>query len=557
MTDTGFLVTLALALVAATIGAAVAVRLRQSAILGYVAAGILIGPYTAGPVAEPETVGALADLGLIFLLFAVGLELSVRDLLRVGRVAIVGGVIQIATMTVLGYVAALALGFTPMEALFFGAFISMASSTVIAKVLGERGELDAQHGRIALSWSVIQDLATVIFVVLLTALTQGGDLGTEIGVAIVRALIFLAVLIPLGRYVLPWAFERIASLRNREVFVLSVVAVALGMAYVSELFGVSLALGAFLAGLLVGESDISHQIAGELGPLRDVFAGVFFVSVGMLINPGYIVGAPLLVLVAILLIVPLKGFLSAALARLLGAPGRTAVLTGVALAHSGEFSFLLARIGSDAGAVGEAMFSLMLAGAGASIVLAPSLSRYAPTVLRGVDRRRDSAPVEPIAVAGAGRPRFAVICGYGRVGRLVGAALERRGFPFVVIEADPRICRDLRAAGVPVVQGLAENVRNLERTDMTRARVVVVTLPDPIAMRQVVHYVRREHPRVPVIARARTASDREVLEREGVGEIVVAETEVALEMARFTLGRLGVSAPETAAIVQGLRRRTS
>jgi monovalent cation:H+ antiporter-2, CPA2 family len=237
--------------------------------------------------------------------------------------------------------------------------------------------------------------------------------------------------------------------------------------------------------------------------------------------------------------------------------GRTAVLSGVALAHSGEFSFLLARIGAEAGAVAEGMFSLMLAGAGASIVLAPPLSRYAPTAMRAIDRRRRHAPdAGPVIPPESGPRRYAVICGFGRVGRLVGAALERRGFPFVVIEADPRVCRDLRARKIPVIQGLAENERNLDRIDFGRAQVVVVTVTDPIAMRQVVHYVRREAARVPLIARARTGSDREVLQREGVGEIVVAETEVALEMARYTLGRLGVSGPETAAIVQGLRRRS-
>ncbi|HEY7024004.1 MAG TPA: cation:proton antiporter [Candidatus Limnocylindrales bacterium] len=561
MTDTAFLVTLALALIVATIGAAIAVRLGQSAILGYVAAGVLIGPYTAGPIADAHTVAALADVGLVFLLFAVGLELSIRDLLRVRRIAFAGGLIQVAASVVMGYAVALALGFKPIEALFFGAFISQSSSTVIAKILGDRGELDSQHGHIALGWTVLQDLSTVVLVVLLTALSEGGDLTIDVAIATAKAVLFLVVLVPVGLYVLPRLFERIALLRSREVFVLTVVAVALGTAYVSELFGLSLALGAFLAGLLIGESDISHQISSELGPLRDVFAGVFFVSIGMLFNPAFVLAAAGLVAVAVFLIVPVKATLVAGLSRLLGAPTRSAILAGVVLAEAGEFSFLLARLGASQGAVGDVMFSLMLAAAAVSIVVAPWLARYAPGALREIDRRRpitaeEAMPVAPTESARAPR-RFAVLCGYGRVGRLVGAALERRGFPFVVIEADPRICRELRARGVPVIQGLAENERNLDRVEFQRAQVVVVTLPDAVALRQVVHHVRREHPRVPIVARARSASDREMLEREGAGEIVVAETEVALEMARFTLGRLGVSGPETAAIVQGLRRRTA
>lgn len=559
MTDTGFLVTLAIALIAAAIGAAIAVRLGQSAILGYVAAGVLIGPYTAGPTAEPETVAALADVGLVFLLFAVGLELSLRDMLRVRKIAILGGSIQVTALVVIGFLAATALGFGPLESLFLGAFISQSSSTVIAKILAERGELDASHGHIALGWATLQDLSTIVLVVLLTALSLGGDLATDLGLALAKAAVFLAILLPLGLKVLPWALERLTLLRSREVFILSVVAVALGTAYVSELFGLSLALGAFLAGLLVSESDISHHVLGELSPLRDVFAGLFFVSVGMLFNPGYVVGAVVLVTVVVLLTVPLKGAIVAGLSFIFGAPARTAVLAGVTLAQAGEFSFLLATLGVGLGVVGEEMFSLLLASAGLSIVLTPTLIGHAPGVLRAVDRRyggRGGPPPEPDSTAAPAR-RHAAICGFGRVGRVIGAALERRGFKYVVIEVDPRICRELRERGVPVIQGLAENERNLERAELGRAQVVVVTVPDSIAMQQIVHYVRHDHPRVPVIARARTASERAMLQREGVGEIVVAETEVALEMARYTLGRLGVSAAETAAIVQGLRRRTS
>ena len=559
MTDTGFLVTLALALIAATIGAAIAVRLGQSAILGYVAAGVLIGPYTIGPSAEPETVGALADVGLVFLLFAVGLQLSIRDLVRVGKVAIVGGTLEVIGMIVIGYLVALAMGFKPLEALFFGAFISQSSSIVIAKLLSERGELDAPHGHIALGWATLQDLSTIVLVVLLGALSLGGDLAGDLGLALAKAVLFMVILLPLGLRVLPWVFERIALLRHREVFVLSVVAVALGTAYVSEFFGLSLALGAFLAGLLVSESEISHHVLGELAPLRDVFAGLFFVSIGMLIDPGFVAGAVVLVLIAVLLTVPVKGAVVAGLSFVLGAPARTAVLAGAVLAQAGEFSFLLARVGIEAGVVGDEMFSLMLASAGVSIVLAPPINRYAPDVLRRLDLRyggRGGKPSEQPVETGPAR-RHATICGYGRVGRLVGAALERRGFPYLVIEVDPHICRDLRSRGIPVVQGLAENPVNLARADLARAQVAVVTVPDSFALQQIVHYVRNDHPRLPIIARARTAAERALLQREGVGEIVVAETEVALEMARYTLGRLGVSAPETAAIIAGLRRRTT
>ena len=559
MTDTGLLVTLALALIAATVGAAIAVRLGQSAILGYVVAGVLIGPYTAGPVADPETVAALADIGLVFLMFTIGLELSIGDLARVGRVAVVGGTVQVLALVAIGFAVGIALGFGQLESLFFGAFVSQSSSMVMAKILGERGELDTGHGHLVLGWATLQDLSTIVLIVVLGGLALGGDLGTNIGLAIAKAVLFIAILLPVGLKVLPWALEHVARLRSREVFVLSVVAVALGTAYSAEFFGVSLALGAFLAGLLVSESEISHHMLGELAPLRDVFAGIFFVSVGMLVDPMFVVVAFGLVLVAVLLVVGAKGALVYGLSRLLGVPGRTAALAGLALAQSGEFSFLLARVGVDAGVVSGQMFSLMLASAGVSIALAPTPYRSAPGLLRRFDlvlsrREQVRADTDPGPAAPG---RYAVLCGYGRVGRLVAEALERRSLPYLVIEVDPRICRGLRERGIPVVQGLAESAYTRDRAKFDHAQVLIVTLPDPFALQQVVHHVRAEHPRLPIIARARTTAERELLQGEGVSEIVVAETEVALEIARYTLGRLGVSAAETQAIVRGLRRRAT
>jgi len=283
----------------------------------------------------------------------------------------------------------------------------------------------------------------------------------------------------------------------------------------------------------------------------------------MLIDPAFVLSALALVLIAILLVVAAKGIAIAGFGRLFGLPGRTAVLAGVALAQSGEFSFLLARIGVESGDVGQQMFSLMLASAGVSIAISPTLTSWTPRVLRWLDLRRGGRGAVGISPGEAGGAtatgparRYAVICGYGRVGRLVAAALERRGFPYVVIEVDPRVCRELRARGVTVIQGLAENPRNLDRAELSRAQVVVVTVTDSLAMRLAVHHVRAEHPRLTIVARARTETDRELLAKEGVSEIVLPETEAALEMARFTLVRLGVSAAETQAIVTGLRRRT-
>lgn len=560
MPETGLLVNLALALIGAAVGGAVAVRLGQSPILGYVVAGVLLGPYTAGLTIDPEQVGALADVGLAFLLFAVGLQLSLRELLRVGPVALIGSTVQVGVLIAIGYVVGIAFGLAPPAALFLGAFVSISSTTVLAKVLGDRGEIDSGHGLLAMAWATTQDLLTIVLVVVLGSVSGSATEQPDVLFALGQAVLFMAIVLPLGLFGVPWLLRHSSLLRNREVFVLSVVAIALGTAFLSQQFGLSLALGAFMAGLLVSESEVSYQALGELAPLRDVFAGLFFVFVGMLVAPASLVAAAPLLLVTLAVIVIAKATVSAAIAYAFRVPLRTAVLAGVLLAQAGEFSFLLARVGVASGAIGAEPFSVMLGAAALSIVVAPGLLRVVPPLFRRFEMRFGGlaeATDELASTEPRERRRFVLICGYGRVGRLIGAALERRSFPYRVIDADPRICQAQRLRGVEIIQGAADNPRVLERADLAAASVVVVALSDPIAMRHVVDYARRTNERLPVIARARSAADRDFLASRGVSEIVVAETEVALEMARYTLARLGVSGQETAAIVQGLRRRAS
>jgi monovalent cation:H+ antiporter-2, CPA2 family len=549
---------LALALLAALIGALVAVRLRQSAVIGYIAAGIVIGPFTPGLVADPNAVEALADLGLVFLLFTIGAELSLRDLLRAGNVALIGGSIQVLVTIAIGAVVGLTIGWELRAALFFGAVIAISSGAVLSKILGERGELDAEHGRIALAWSTVQDLATIVLVVLLPALgsTTGAHL-EDVALALGKALLFLVLLVPAGLRFFPALFEWLARLRNRELFVLAVAAVALGTAFVSTLFGVSLALGAFVAGLAVGESDLSHQVLAEVVPLRDVLAGLFFVSIGMLVDPPFVLASWPLVLVALLLMVVLKGALVGGLAALIGASRRAAVLAGVLLAQCGEFSFLLARLGRDTGALSGDAFNVMLSGAAASIVLAPPLYAQAGRVVRSLEERLAAQALKREAVGEpATQRRHAVICGYGDVGQLVGEALSRRGFTFVAVDQDPRVVRRIRAHGVSALLGNADNPIILERAGLERAQVLVVALPDAVATRQVVDFARRTAPKLDIVARTHSEQELRQLRSRGVNEAVAGELELALEMARHTLRRFGVSSAETLIILHGLRHRT-
>jgi len=550
----GLIANLALALLAALVGALIATRLRQSAVIGYIAAGVVIGPFTPGFVADPNAVQELADIGLVFLLFTIGAELSLRDLAKAGTVALLGGAVQVLLTIAIGTLVGVALGWELGGAVFFGAALAISSGAVLSKVLADRGELEAEHGRIALAWSTVQDLATIVLVVLLPALAAEPPTGlADVAIALGKAGVFLILLIPLGSRVFPKAFEWLARLRNRELFVLAVAAMALGTAFVSTLFGVSLALGAFVAGLAVGESDLSHQVLAEIVPLRDVLAGLFFVSIGMLVDPVFMATSWPLVLLVLLLILAVKGGIVGGLAALLGSSPRTAAQVGVAMAQCGEFSFLLARLGRDGGSVTADGFNLILAGAAVSIVVAPPLHASAGRVVRGLERAMSR---EEVAVPPPGR-RHAVICGYGDVGQLIGEALTRRGFSFVAIDHDPRVVRRLREQGVVALLGNADNPVILDRAGLDQARVLVVAVPDAVAARQIVDYAHRGWPRLDIVARTHSEEQVGELRSRGVDLAVSGELELALEMARHTLHRFGVTSAETIAILQGFRSRSN
>jgi monovalent cation:H+ antiporter-2, CPA2 family len=557
--EAGLLVNLVLALGAGLAGSLIALRLRQSVILGYIVAGIAIGPFTPGLVGDLATVQALAEIGIIFLMFAIGVQVSLSQLARVGRIAAFGGLAQVAVLVGLGYLVGIWLGWPPLEALFFGAVVSNSSSTVISKMLGEQGEVDSEHGRTALAWSSIQDLTTVLFIVLVSALGTGGDFDlVELAWAVGMALLFLLLLVPIGLRALPFLFDRVAAFRSREVFILTVTAVALGTAYIASLFGISLALGAFIAGVVVSESDLSHQILGEIAPLRDLFAGLFFVSVGMLVNPFFVAGAWPLVLAALVLIVLVKGAVAALLTFAGRRSVRTALLVGVALGQSAEFSFLLASLGLALGAITADTFSLLLAAAAVSIVLAPNLYAVASGRARWLEERLLPLGWEDPEQEGAARRQLrghVVICGYGRVGSTIGAALNQLNFPFVVIDEDPRKVRRLRTQGQMAFLGNAARPNLLERADIERARVLVVAMPDPLAARQIVDYAKQRNPRIDIVVRTHSGREREALQQQGVDEAVLGELELALEMTRHTIRRFGLSSTEAQAIISGLRRR--
>ena len=529
-------------------------------VLGYIVAGVIIGPHTPGWIADQGTVDALANIGVVLLLFVTGMDVSPRDFLRFGKVVAIGSVTQVTLLIGAGFGLGIAIGWDPIPALFLGAVVSNSSSTVMAKVLAERGEVASRHGRISLAWSSIQDLSTVVLVVLLTGVTLGGDnLPVEVTVDVLRAGLFLLIAGPIGGLLLPPLFEHLRSLHQQEVFVLGAATLALLTAYAATLFGLSPAIGAFIAGVVLSESDIRHDVLSGIAPLRDVFAGMFFVSVGMLVDPVFAAQHLGSVLVVLMLIIPLKGGLSILLARLLGLSARRSVLVGGALAQSAEFSFLLATLGLSLAALTENEFSIILSGTVISIMLAPTvlfalapLSRYLEQI------EQIDMPVVPDAVdAASSMERHAIVCGHGRVGRVVTEALLEQERPVAVIEVDAQGVIELRQAGVPAFVGTADNEALLELAGVRRASLLVIAVPDRIVARRIVTLARRLNPELRIVARTHEEAERLQLEQMGVDEALFGEMELALEMTRYALRESGVEPAHADAYVADLRHRSA
>ncbi len=570
--------TIAIGFVAAFIGGLIAQRLRLPSIVGYIAAGVALGPFTPGIIADAQVASELAEIGVILLMFGVGIEFSIKDLLAVRRIAIPGAIGQIVVATLLGVGLGLALGWGIGGGLILGLAASVASTVVLLRTLNDRGELDTPQGRIAVGWLIVEDLFTVVILVVLPTIapflggvadrSDDGGLGAVGGVALAlgKAAVFAVVMIVVGARVVPRLLNLVAHEGSRELFTLAVLAIALGIAFVSStVFGVSFALGAFLAGAVVGESDMSHQAAADALPLRDAFAVLFFVSVGMLLDPAFLVAYPLAILAMLGLVVLSKALVKFAIVTLFGYPIRTGLTVGVGLAQIGEFSFILGTVGLTLGMLPTEGFQLIVAGSLLSIALNPFLFRLVdpldrrlralPVLTRSLERQAGHlAALEP---AGEEPPvrGHAILCGYGRVGRLIGPALDRRGFRYVVITLQRREVEQLRARGIAAVYGDASNAEVLERAHVQTARLVIVASSDPHVTRLVVERALAANPAIDFVVR--THSDTEAAHLRAITSRVQAihgERELAVQMVRYSLRRFGVDAREAEAIAQGLRR---
>ena len=543
---------LAAVLLAAITCGAIFYRLKQPIIIGYLIGGLLVGPYALGFVSDVHTIEMFAEIGVALLMFALGVEFSLAELKPVYKVAVIGGALQILLAIALTGGLSSLFGLSLGSGILLGCIIAISSTVIVLKVLMERGELDSMHGRIALGILIVQDLSVVPMMVILPNLSDPANiLGMPMLIALGKAALILAALAVLGTRLVPKFMARIAATRSRELFLLSSVALCFGTAAVTYYFGLSLALGAFLAGIIVSESDHSHQILADVIPLRDLFATLFFVSVGMMINPAFLITHLPEVGGLTLGIVLGKALLIAGSTRLFGYAGRTSLAVGMGLAQIGEFSFVLAKMGRSDGLISEDFFSIILASALLSILVTPLMMQAATPLYRQLYRlpfvRKSSAKKRSENVATAeltGLVDHVVICGFGRVGSSLGKVLIRSGIPVLIIDIDHFRIQELRDRGVPCLYGDSSNIEVLRHARLELARVMVVALPDPLACQMAMANAKQINPKLDILARAQRSQDVAGLYNLGAEEVVQPEFEASIEVIRFTLSKLGYTSRE-------------
>jgi CPA2 family monovalent cation:H+ antiporter-2 len=559
-----------------------ATRLRIPPLVGYILAGIVIGPFTPGFTGDVGLARQLAEIGVILLMFGVGIHFSVADLLAVRRIAVPGAVVQICLATLLGLFITQLWGWSWGASLVLGLCLSVASTVVLLRAMESRGMLDSTDGRIAVGWLVVEDLATVVVLVLLPAVAvplggarpagDSGHLVWSLVVTLAKVGGFILLMYVVGRRVVPWLLERVARTGSREMFTLAVLAVALGIAVgASALFGVSFALGAFFAGTVVNGSSLSREAARDALPLQDAFSVLFFVAVGMLFDPRILIEAPLAVVTILLIVMIGKSIGAFAIVLVFGYSVRTALTISASLAQIGEFSFILAALAGSLGLLPPEGQSLIIAASILSIGLNPVAFWLAdratrwleahPRLLAALERSPGHLAVaaEPEGAADAGGAAAAItdhviIVGYGRVGAAIGEILRARGVPFVAIDPSRELVRSEGARGRPVVFGDAARPEVLERANPRRARLLVVAMSDPYQAGAIIERVRAENPAIACLARAHSEGERAYLQQHGADRVFVGEHELAFSLAHEALINLGCDHDLADGLIAGFRQ---
>ncbi len=537
-----------------------AARLKLPPLVGYLIAGVMLGPATPGFVADVELSNQLAEIGVMLLMFGVGLHFSLEDLMAVRRIALPGAIVQIVVATALGLGVTQAWGWSLGAGVVFGLSLSVASTVVLLRALEGRGVLESVNGRIAVGWLIVEDLVMVLVLVLLPPLAGllGGSaaegasdvsLLTTLSLTLAQVAIFVALMLIVGRRVFPWLLWQVARTGSRELFTLCVVAAAVGIAYGSAaLFGVSFALGAFFAGMVMRESALSHRAAQESLPLRDAFSVLFFVSVGMLFDPEILIRQPLLVLAVVTIIVVGKSLAAFLLVLAFRYPLNTALTVSASLAQIGEFSFILAGLGISLELLPKLGQDLILAGALFSIALNPLVFQAIEPALvwirarsrlaRSLERRDDPLAELPSTIDQRRLTGHVVLVGYGRVGRRIGEALAERGVSFVVAEQNRELVEQLRARGAPAVSGDASDPAVLIQAHIVRARMLVIATPDSFHARKMIEIARTLNSKVETVVRTHSEEEAVLLQKEQAGRVFMGEHELALGMTRYVLERI-------------------
>ena len=535
-------------------------KARLPALVGYLLAGVIIGPFTPGFVADADMAAQLAEIGVMLLMFGVGLHFSLDDLLSVRKIALPGAVVQMVVATLMGLGLATWWGWGFGAALVFGISLSVASTVVLLRALESLGILESFTGRIAVGWLVVEDLAMVLVLVLLPPLagflggTQAGDgdasVWQTLALTLLRVGAFVALMLVVGRKLFPWILWQVSSTGSRELFTLCVVAAAVGIAFASAaLFGVSFALGAFFAGMVLRESEFSHRAAQESLPLRDAFAVLFFVSVGMLFDPYVLIERPLQVLAVVAIILVGKSLAAALLVLALRYPLNTALTVSASLAQIGEFSFILVGLGASLGLMPTEGQSLVLAGALISIALNPMLFKaIAPlqnflrarsALVRRLEERDDPLAELPQSTEERFLSRQVVLVGYGSVGRRIAKALQAGGQAFVVAEQNRELVESLREQGIAAVYGDAADPAVLIQAHVARARMLVIATPDVMAVLPMIETARALNPTIEVVVRSHNEDEARLLQSSAEGTVFLSDAELADSMARHVLARAG------------------
>lgn len=550
-------------LTGAFLGGLGARTLRIPVILGYLGVGMVIGPHVLGVVANTETVRILAEFGVILLLFGVGIEVSFENLRQLGKVVVVGGILQVAGTIGFGFLVGLLLGWPPQQAILFGLVISLSSTMVVLKSLSDRGELGSLHGHILTGILLIQDLAFIPMVAILPALSgDGGPFLRELGLGILKATVVLGLMAVLGARAIPWLLNHVARLGSREVFVLAVIAITFATAGVTHTAGLSAAMGAFMAGLLLSKSDFGHRALLEIVPLRDTWSALFFVSLGMLIDLGFVAGHIPLVLIMIGATVVIKFVITTVCLRSFGYLPHTALLTGFGLVQIGEFSFILAGSAVAIGVVGQDFFSLTVASAVLTMALTPWTIAGGSRITAALSRR---IPFLHPYRLGDGKPEetqpdlrgHAVICGLGRVGSLVAQMLEKHQVPLIAIDVDPNVIAKCQDLGRHAIHGASESQTVLQAASIESARLMVITTGDSISSQVTAQHALEMNPELDIVARVHWHEEGERMRELGVQEVVWPEMEAGLEILRHSLHHYGTPGSEVDLLVNRLREDLS